>query len=99
MFRIQKHPCATCIYRPDSPLDLATLEAAIAEPDQPGEFRSYRICHHSRDVCCHGFWSRHRNHFNLGRIAQRLGAVEEVEVDVLDAPSRHDALGDGVSGG
>ena len=82
-FRVQKHPCATCIYRPDSPLDLAHLEAAIADPSMPGHFTGYRICHHSDDACCAGFWARHRDDFALGQVAQRLGLVAYVEVDML----------------
>lgn len=76
-FRVQSNPCSTCIYRKDSPLDLKKLEA------QAGAKDSYRICHHSDDVCCRGFWNRHKDDFNLGRIAQRLGVVVFVNVDTL----------------
>lgn len=78
-FRVQDRQCATCIYRPDSPLDLAKLEREAARRD------SYRVCHHSTDVCCRGFWDRHANDFNLGRIAQRLGMVSFVSVDTVAA--------------
>lgn len=81
MFKVQSKQCSTCIYRKDSPLDLEKLEGDIA--DGYGGFRGHRICHHSDDVCCRGFWDRHKNKFNLGRIAQRLGMVEFVSVDVL----------------
>lgn len=74
-FRVQAKQCSTCIYRWDSPPNLAKLEAEARRKD------SYRICHHSKDVCCHAFWRRHKNDFNLGRIAQRLGAVVFVAVD------------------
>jgi hypothetical protein len=43
-----------------------------------GFFVGYRICHHSEDVCCRGFWNRHSEHFTLGQIAKRLGMVEFV---------------------
>ena len=33
MLRVQKRSCSTCIYRKDSPLDLAKLEADVADPD------------------------------------------------------------------
>lgn len=81
IFKVQAKPCSTCIYRKDSPLDLAKLEADVA--DQHGGFKGHRICHHSEDVCCRGFWNRHRNEFAVGQIAQRLGLVEFVEVDTL----------------
>ena len=83
MFKVQSRPCATCIYRLESPLDLAKLEAAITDPNMPGHFISYRICHHSDDVCCAGFWARHADAFNLGQLAQRVGMVNFVEVDML----------------
>lgn len=81
-FKVQSPACATCIYRPDSPLDIARLEAAIADPH--GGFTGHRVCHHSHDACCAGFWARHRDKFALGQIAQRLGMVRFVEEeDVL----------------
>lgn len=73
MFKVQAKPCSTCIYRKDSPLNLAKLEADIT--DAYGGFHGHRICHHSDDVCCAGFWARHRDKFPLGQIAQRLGLV------------------------
>jgi len=75
--------CATCIYRPGSPLDLAALEAAVADPHMPGYFSRHRICHHSDDACCAGFWARHKDAFTLGQLAQRLGRVEFVDDDTL----------------
>jgi hypothetical protein len=69
------------IYRPDSPLDLAKLEADVA--DGYGGFKGHRVCHHSDDACCAGFWARHKNEFQLGQIAQRLGMVKFVEDDTL----------------
>jgi hypothetical protein len=47
-------------------------------------FKSYRACHHATDgVCCRGFWERHCDEFQVGQIAQRLGLVEFVDMDVL----------------
>jgi hypothetical protein len=48
-----------------------------------GYFKGHRICHHSKDACCRGFWNRHKNHFTAGQLAQRLNAVEFVDEDVL----------------
>lgn len=83
-FKVQSRPCDSCIYRKDNPLNLAALESAIA--DSHGGFTGYRICHHSDDVCCAGFWRRHRDKFAMGQIAQRLGMVEFVTVDTLGEP-------------
>ncbi len=76
MFKVQRKQCSTCIYRKDSPLNLAKLEAEIADPHVG--FRSWRVCHHTDDVCCRGFWNRHKNKFQMGQVAQRLGFVEFV---------------------
>lgn len=81
MFKVQQKACATCIYRKDSQLDLARLEQQVA--DGHGGFVGHRICHHSKDVCCRGFWNRHKDKFPLGQIAQRLNCVEFVDVDTL----------------
>lgn len=80
-FKVQKKPCSTCIYRKESSLDLKKLEGDVA--DDYGGFKGHRICHHSKDVCCRGFWNRHKNKFALGQIAQRLGLVSFVTVDTL----------------
>lgn len=79
--RVQRKQCATCIYRPDSPLDLKQLEAAVA--DEHGGFRGHRVCHHSNDACCAGFWARHKDKFQLGQLAQRLGVVQLVDDDTV----------------
>lgn len=84
VFKVQRKSCSTCIYRKGSPLDLAKLEADVA--DKYGGYNGHRICHHSKDVCCAGFWARHKDKFAAGQIAQRLNAVEFVDVDVLAAP-------------
>lgn len=82
MFEVQSKPCRTCVYRKDSPLDLKKLEADVADPHLEGYFKGYRVCHHADgEVCCRGFWNRHKDDFTLGQIAQRLGAVEFVRVD------------------
>lgn len=83
--KVQKVSCSTCIYRKDSPLDIKKLERQIGK-DSVGNFLGYRVCHHSKDVCCRGFWNKHKDHFNLGRIVQRLGGPEFVTVDTLAKP-------------
>jgi hypothetical protein len=81
MFKVQEKPCATCIYGGKSVHDIALLEAQIA--DKYGGFKSWRICHHSDDVCCNVFWTRHKDEFAVGQVAQRLNAVQFVNVDTL----------------
>lgn len=84
MFKIQKKQCSTCIYRPDSPLNLQDLENQIA--DGYGGFNGYRQCHHTKKepACCAGFWGRHKDKFAAGQVAQRLKMIEFVEIDELD---------------
>lgn len=82
-FKVQKKACETCIYRKDTHFDIKKLEAEIADDHMEGFFKGHRICHHSDDVCCRGFWNKHRDHFTLGQLAQRLGFVKFVSVDNL----------------
>lgn len=65
--------------------ELPRLEAEIADPHVEGFFRGFRVCHAHEDdsrICCRGFWARHKNHFTLGQIAQRLGWIRFVGADV-----------------
>lgn len=76
MFQVQASPCSTCIYRKDSGLDIKKLEADVA--DKFGGFKGHRECHHAprgSQICCRGFWNRHKDKFQMGQIAQRLKAV------------------------
>jgi hypothetical protein len=79
MFEVQKRQCKTCIYRPESPLDLQKLEQQVA--DGHGGFRGHRICHHSDTACCRGFWDRHKDEFQMGQLSQRMGWVRFVNHD------------------
>ena len=76
-FLVRRSACATCIYRKDSPLDLEYLEDEIRDPR--GGFHTYRICNHGDTACCRGFWTRHKDAFMLGQLAQRLRAVRFVD--------------------
>lgn len=84
-FLVQRKQCSTCIYGKHSASRMtpAQLEAEVADKHLHGFFRGYRTCHHTKDVCCAGFWRRHRHKFTLGQLAQRLGLVRYVEVDTL----------------
>lgn len=88
-FEVQSRQCESCIYRKDSPFDIKKLEAQIADKHMEGFFTGHRVCHHAPRrsmVCCRGFWDRHRDHFAMGQIAQRLKAVVFVTVDVIRKP-------------
>ncbi len=83
-FQVQKRMCATCIYRPDSSLDLKKLEDDVC--DKYVGFKGFRVCHHApkrSSICCRGFWEAHKDEFPAGQIAQRLNCVEFVDVDVF----------------
>lgn len=86
-FRVVAKPCATCIYRKDSPLDLRRLEDEVR--DKHMGFRAHRQCHHTggcgepEAACCRGFWNAHKDEFSAGQIAQRLNSV--VLVDLVTA--------------
>ena len=88
MLRVQRRQCETCIYRNDSPLDIKQLEKQIADPRVKGHFKGHRICHHSEDAVCAGFWARHKDHFDIGQVAQRMGLVQLVDDDTIAQEER-----------
>jgi hypothetical protein len=70
----------SCIYRQDSTLNLAHLEEQVR--DKYVGFKGHRVCHHSKDACCRGFWEAHKDEFPAGQIAQRMGWIEFVDEDI-----------------
>jgi hypothetical protein len=88
MLRVQRKACATCIFTSPvwRPGQLDALLDEVRDPHLPGHFRGHRVCHHSQDAVCAGFWARYRDNFDLGQLAQRLNVVEFVDDDRL----RHD---------
>ena len=68
-FLVRASACATCIYRSDNPHDIETLEAEVRDPH--GFVTGYRICHYHDDVCCRGFWNRHKGACDATQMAQR----------------------------
>lgn len=91
MFKVQKRMCATCIYKPNSGFDIKHLEDQVRDPNMAGFFKGYRVCHHSHDACCRGFWEAHKDNFTAGQLAQRLGCTTYVDDDVLihDKTKKH----------
>jgi hypothetical protein len=82
--RVQRKLCATCIYRDGFGWNIEHLESQVRCKRTLGTiaFDGYRVCHHSEDACCRGFWNLHKDAFTLGQIAQRLDLVEFVDDDV-----------------
>ena len=58
MLTIRSRQCDTCIYRPDSPLDITALERQVADASMPGHFSGWRVCHSHVDAVCAGFHTR-----------------------------------------
>jgi len=86
-FRVRAKACPTCIYRKDLLWDIKKLEDQIR--DKHIGFKSHRICHHISDagnICCRGFWNKHKNEFQAGQLAQRLGLVEFVKEGKKSSP-------------
>ena len=52
---VRRHRCRTCIYRQDAPVDIPKLEAEVLP------LGGFRVCHHTIDVCCAGFYAKHRD--------------------------------------
>jgi hypothetical protein len=78
--KVQRRACATCIYGHNwHGTSIEELEAQVA--DGYGGFNGSRICHHSDNVTCRGFWNRHKDDFQAGQVAQRLVCVEFVDID------------------
>jgi hypothetical protein len=100
MFKVQAKICSTCIYKAGFGWRLADLLEQIADKRAGFGFVGYRSCHHTPDesgVCCRGFWNAHKDDFQSGQIAQRLGLVEFVDVDDMgddDALRESDAGSD-----
>jgi hypothetical protein len=98
VFKVQAKICETCIYKGGFGWRLDELLKQIADPRMKGFFAGYRTCHHTPDgsgICCRGFWNAHKNDFQAGQIAQRLGFVEFVEVDSWKEDDDGNADGDG----
>ena len=90
MLRVQKVMCATCVYRPQSPLDPKELEKRVM--NARGDFDGFRVCHSSQTACCAGFWAQHKDDFSMGQIAQRMGWVELVQDNTPTPISRQVAI-------
>lgn len=84
MFLVQRRMCASCIYLPNTHFNIQKLEDEVRDPHMG--FKGHRICHHAPQdsfICCRGFWEKHKDEFQAGQIAQRMGVVEFVDVDCM----------------
>ena len=86
--RVQRQPCQSCIYLRRHADMLPRIEAAIADPHMEGYFTGHRICHHSTNAVCAGFWAQHKDAFTLGQLAQRLNRIEFVQENTLTPQRR-----------
>ena len=89
MFKVCSSKCDECLFSKDKIVDDARrkeiIETCIAN-------NSFFVCHKfgiegdegtiGEEVCCRGFYESYGHHINLIRIAQRLRAVEEVDVEI-----------------
>ena len=77
--KVQRTCCATCIYNPESPLDLDRLEDECR--DSYGHFFIWRACHKhwpKHDVCCSGFFHKRGDECTPVQIAKALSMIEYV---------------------
>lgn len=74
-FIVMEKPCSTCIYKPDMGFNIQELEKPIFDR-QSGIYTNFRQCHHHKKACCRGFWSKNKDRFLLGILAERLQKVE-----------------------
>ena len=76
--KTRQSQCSTCIYREDSPLDLAALESEIRDKRMPEHFSGWRACHtdRSNETICEGFRARHGENCTPIQIASRLGLIK-----------------------
>ena len=84
-FLVRKTACATCIYKMPW-WNVKKLEADVTNAS--GFLDGHRICHEGGTVenqlCCRGFWNRHKDYFPMGQLCQRLELVVET-----DQPEEH----------
>ena len=91
MFKVCSVKCAECLFSSNKIVDDARrreiIETCIAN-------NSFFVCHKfgiegdegtiGEEVCCRGFYESYGDQINLIRIAQRLRAIEEVDVEAKE---------------
>lgn len=83
MFKVQKTHCDQCLFTPQRIVTRARAREIVADCLAKDTFFN---CHKTQlegsdeQVCCAGYWAKYKDQFNMGRIAQRLGAVVKVLV-------------------
>lgn len=79
MFKVMKERCAECLYGSKKIVSNGRRKSLLNEITRKD---CHFICHKAtmagQDVCCRGDWDQ-RGGGQLGRIAERLGAVEFVD--------------------
>ena len=79
--KVQKNQCNQCLFTKNR---VVSKERMLDVVEQTLKQNTYFECHKAtiqkQDVCCKGYWDRYKDHFTLGRIIQRLGGPECVEL-------------------
>jgi hypothetical protein len=81
--KIQKNKCSQCLFSKNKIVSNNRMKSIINACIYNDTFF---ICHKTQvtgsneQICCRGFWDKYKNNFNLGRISQRLGTVQEVSL-------------------
>ncbi len=80
-FKVQKRQCNQCLFSENRVVSQKRAESIIKECIRDDTFFQ---CHKgtlkNQDICCRGFWDNFKDRFNLGRVVQRIGGPQFVEV-------------------
>jgi hypothetical protein len=80
MFKVCAERCYQCLFSKDRIVSEKRMREVLSDCAKRD---SHFICHKTDDACCKGFYDTRTT--NLMRIAQRLGAVEFVNIDQGEA--------------
>lgn len=82
-FKVQRKKCDQCLFTDARIVSESRMKDVVQDCLDKDTFF---VCHKTQvhalkeSVCCRGYWDEYKNQFNLGRIAQRLGVVDEIEL-------------------
>lgn len=86
-FKVMDRRCDQCLYGKNKVVSDARRKQILREITRKDQ---YFVCHKSDDVCCRGDFDA-RAGGQLGRIAERLGAVNFVSTDDYERRFRPDS--------
>jgi hypothetical protein len=84
--KVQKKCCNKCLFSKNHVVSGEQRRQQIIRDALAND--TFFVCHKSSiqsddghgDVCCRAYWDQFKNEFQLGRIVQRLGGPEFVEI-------------------